>query len=1682
MEEVSKTVSASTSAAPVNDNLKEQISSADNDNLEEQRLSANNDITEEQRLSANNNNPKEQSSSADNKRAKQEVKNVKSLADLIGFCRDKGLQVYNDTSNVPEADRIRMEALGEQGGSGAKKHRSDDRDPSLPRRSGRKKSREKSLSSRNDRTSSTISSAVTKLDVTSRKTSAVPSISGWSQTTSRISSVLSTYDVQDKSKDAEELLQQRMRRRSKRRREKTRTLADLITEVGAFKNNFNMKSTANPDNSENPNSVNGSGETGGSNLIVNDKPITAVDKEAESIDDNSVEPERLQSDGVDEPTNTESRHEDNSKTLSAEPNNRNNGNSGFHATTTENKTDDAMQDTNKSDEQNNSLEKHNAISKQKEVDEDVAEKVIEKRNDKTTQNIHNSEAHVNNLEKSKTISNQEENDVNVTEKVTSSPDTDGTENGTNNVPLKETEDDFIIRVASNENNQQITNSAPQQEDVDGSAKQPLGYVEINVIEDIRNEDMNPISHINDEDVITLQNMKSGLQGNSEKITQNTHTDSSFNSNEKELTGQATSADAERSILIDGKSDIKIEGDGEISSERIIDISANGKHDIPVNRIDDIIADEDDAISPGGMSETITDDKRDISIDRKSDSPSGSERDTRAECEHDKGTDGDISVNVDEDSNSGKKGSTPKRTSKTRENTRDLLNEADVNKMKEEKDSDSEKVIEEVRIKDGNSTLVLYKVKEKSLLSLGENTDNIDWNPQINDGRCSPTNKSPESEKPLPREQNVKKVHVVINGDRLYDRRKSEDSGDNYDSASDNNDSVTDTDQDDINYVRNDHSDITQTALTASLENDPVRNESNVLNSELLNETNDIADKTELCETSFEINGAEHDSNININKNSSWNKDISSGTLSQNTSNNDQPKEGQSNSDKIQEKSMNGYNSDGDDEFIRTENFENVETLVQTMRGNTENDGHGFDLNVGHKSGVNLEGNAQITEKSEADDMAVRKEEQGLPERDSDDGESKHSGNERKTLEDEEMKKREINDNEMGEQASQSSSKKGMTAEEWVNFLREINRKKTNIPSEKMLSADARLIYLMEKAKKTNTDYGKEHVKTIILFEEFRGVFRKDLSFVNGIRKQFPEDTSAEENTETQEKADTQENDNTADEQEKVKESEENQEEKKEEKKEEIISKAPNVPYKEIKPKKKKVKQGPKLSEESLQAIREKYWSKGQGNSETFELDGEEYFLDPNGDLVKAIKFNASKKIDTRWDPNHPMFKKMSNKNKASDMKGIKQIMKATKPSKIDTGDLPANNVYVEEAKRIYPQGFEDVAPKENKAKKVKKVVKHAAKTKSVDIGNTGQEDTGVLTKIETTDNDKPVKRKLKRYVSVPTKIGVNDNNLSGGALASVVEDTNKRKLRKVKSVSSDSKTEAMNENEEITALSEGKKKRVRIIKQNNFVQLENDSTTESVVLANTENKTVVIKRKKMRKTKSVSDKEFEVDRAFLNEQKEFIEKTTKLNKAEKVALSNEGIIRKSNKPLHKNSIPELEFKSIDEESNLSESDTHSTQQNIDNVNQPDEEDIQADKMSLISRKRSKNANGKRNKDHLNALKIFKEARDDLEKDLSIVNGTTGSPSQNGLRKKLENGSKSSMASKKSDVSGKSDVSRKSDVSMSAAVDIVQSRSKFYNDPMSRGESKMKSDESLDSIRSEQYKEKRAQRTPSVQAF
>lgn len=110
---------------------------------------------------------------------------IKTWADLIGVCREKGYQVYNNKPNIPETERIRTETLGEQSGHVSKKHRRDDRNPNFLGRTGRFISGESSIKAGVDR-----KSVMTDLDsnnVASRMTSAWSSYYSRSQATSLLS-------------------------------------------------------------------------------------------------------------------------------------------------------------------------------------------------------------------------------------------------------------------------------------------------------------------------------------------------------------------------------------------------------------------------------------------------------------------------------------------------------------------------------------------------------------------------------------------------------------------------------------------------------------------------------------------------------------------------------------------------------------------------------------------------------------------------------------------------------------------------------------------------------------------------------------------------------------------------------------------------------------------------------------------------------------------------------------------------------------------------------------------------------------------------------------------------------------------------------------------------------------------------------------------------------------------------------------------------------------------------------------------------------------------------------------------------------------------------------------------------------------------------------------------------------
>lgn len=72
---------------------------------------------------------------------------LKNLAELIGLCRDTGIQVYSDKVNVPEAEKQRLEELRKSGVNPEteKGHRSDHLDPKDPRAIRREKRKVSSL-------------------------------------------------------------------------------------------------------------------------------------------------------------------------------------------------------------------------------------------------------------------------------------------------------------------------------------------------------------------------------------------------------------------------------------------------------------------------------------------------------------------------------------------------------------------------------------------------------------------------------------------------------------------------------------------------------------------------------------------------------------------------------------------------------------------------------------------------------------------------------------------------------------------------------------------------------------------------------------------------------------------------------------------------------------------------------------------------------------------------------------------------------------------------------------------------------------------------------------------------------------------------------------------------------------------------------------------------------------------------------------------------------------------------------------------------------------------------------------------------------------------------------------------------------------------------------------------------
>jgi hypothetical protein len=290
---------------------------------------------------------------------------------------------------------------------------------------------------------------------------------------------------------------------------------------------------------------------------------------------------------------------------------------------------------------------------------------------------------------------------------------------------------------------------------------------------------------------------------------------------------------------------------------------------------------------------------------------------------------------------------------------------------------------------------------------------------------------------------------------------------------------------------------------------------------------------------------------------------------------------------------------------------------------------------------------------------------------------------------------------------------------------------------------------------------------------------------------------------------------------------------------------------------------------------------------------------------------------------------------------------------------------------------------------------------------------------------------------VPNKLGANDKHFSQ---ETVEGDVNKRKLRKTKSVSSkiaESKNESNNDNETPEV---GKKLRVKTSKYNNFVDSEKDNVSVTTAESSKENKTVVIKKKKKLKHKSNSSKEFEDDYAFLREQNEFSESTVKLDETEIIRNSKETVIKKHPKPAHKKSLPDLEFQTKDEQFNKCS--TPSDQQDENNITNPNENDQQSDEITASRKKTIKKRIKKKrtSSNNLHALKIFQEAREDLPRDLSIIKDTNEDNSHKVPKVKkvpVEYSSSSSF------------VSGKSDMSMQTAVEIMQSRGKFYGNPAGR---------------------------------
>lgn len=105
---------------------------------------------------------------------------LKSLADLIHHCRDKGYQIYNDKTNIPKSDKEKLKSFKETHEENGKKHRADDTESNRRRKHHRNASISTHLGSTKNGDF---------FERQSRQTSGKSSLYGRSQMTSRMSNI-----------------------------------------------------------------------------------------------------------------------------------------------------------------------------------------------------------------------------------------------------------------------------------------------------------------------------------------------------------------------------------------------------------------------------------------------------------------------------------------------------------------------------------------------------------------------------------------------------------------------------------------------------------------------------------------------------------------------------------------------------------------------------------------------------------------------------------------------------------------------------------------------------------------------------------------------------------------------------------------------------------------------------------------------------------------------------------------------------------------------------------------------------------------------------------------------------------------------------------------------------------------------------------------------------------------------------------------------------------------------------------------------------------------------------------------------------------------------------------------------------------------------------------------------------